>query len=106
MVKGNEVYAIEIQEGGRTRYIPCFTCGHCTRPVKINAERERPHDSCSRCRRWLCGRELCMIDCTPTYALADGNFEDSSKWAKYSKAIQTGVSTLAEAEERKLILPF
>lgn len=107
MVKGNEIYPIQIgMEDGRVREEFAYTCGHCTHVVVLNKERARPRLTCFECGRWICERgDVCTKQCTPMYRLADDHFEAPEKYKKMLPAIFAGVTSVAEAEEKKLILP-
>lgn len=88
-----------------TKVYHTYCCGHCSGVVVMNPERKRERVSCYACQRWLCEtNELCRVQCTPIHALARDRFEAPDSWTKLVPAIMGGCQTVAEAEEKGLIL--
>ena len=90
--------------GVRTRILPTYTCGHCTNVVVMRPDRTRPRNFCHSCSKWICEtKELCNLQCTPLYSLAEDHFEGGGRHATLVHAIMGGAETLAEAQEKGLL---
>lgn len=100
----NEVYQVEIHDSDGNKSFPAFTCGHCSSIVQINPTRKERR-TCMPCGRWICGREICNIQCTPLHSLADDHFESKGEWGKMVPAIMNGITSAEEGMKKGLIIP-
>ncbi len=108
----NEIFEIEYTGcdaqgnpiNGTQRY-PAYSCGHCSNTVVINPRRSRPRVTCKKCGRWICeSSELCQVDCTPIYALAqDHAWNEENQWTRLVPAIMSGAQSMDEALKKGLI---
>jgi hypothetical protein len=102
-----EIYAIEDWQDGQLTLRPCYTCGHCSMVILLDAQRTRDRVRCAKCDRLLCEKnELCMKDCTPIHSLAADHLESALKWQKYLPAIMAGSQNEEEARAAGLIKEF
>lgn len=70
----------------------------------MNPRRTRPRLTCKKCSRWLCEQnELCQVDCTPIYNIAQDYLDGPNKWTRLVPAIMAGMRTVKEAEESGLL---
>jgi hypothetical protein len=82
-----------------------YTCGHCTNVVVMRPDRLRPRTTCKACGRWICEKsELCNLDCTPMYSLAEDHFENAGKYGKFVSAIMKGHTKVEDAQKEGLII--
>lgn len=97
------IYAIELVENGKTSYLPCYTCGHCSSIVVLNKDRTRERKKCLQCMKLVCEtNEICRTDCIPLADLCRDHFEGATeKWLPYVNAIMKGATTLSEVEQPK-----
>lgn len=84
--------------------IPTYTCGHCSDVIAMRPDRKRERTRCKKCMRLICEKkELCRLDCTPLYAMAQDHFENVGEHGKLVPAIMAGCETLDEAVSKGLV---
>lgn len=89
---------------GKTRKVPCYSCGHCSRVVVMRPNRTRERKRCSSCGKLICEKtDICSNHCTPIHEMARDHFENAGDRAMYVPAIMAGVKTRNKAHERGLI---
>ncbi|SRR5258706_11534020 len=85
--------------------VPFYACGHCSASVIMRPDRTRERRRCLTCGRWICEtNELCSVDCTPLYSMAEDHFEGAGKWGEKVNAIMNGVTTVKEALKKGFLI--
>lgn len=96
----NQVYDVEVTDENGTRYLPAYTCGHCTSIILMRPDRLRERRTCLRCGRWICEKsEICLTHCTPMHAMAADHFEDAGEYGLYVPAIMRGITKKDDADK-------